>query len=184
MKRDFLLQLGVPEDLIDKIMDENGKDIEKNKNNAELYKTELEGLKEQLTTRDKDIADLKKSSKSSQDLQGQIKSLQEKYDKDTTDLQNVVHQTKFDSALDIALAGSGAKNPKALKGLLALDKITFEDEGLSGFSEQLEQIKSENEFLFNSDEPAPDIVKPTPGDPKNFGDEAIRAAMGLPNTQK
>ncbi len=55
---------------------------------------------------------------------------------------------KFESALDLKLASSGARNTKALRGLLDMDKIELGEDGLTGFDEQLETIKAENDYLF------------------------------------
>lgn len=114
---------------------------------------EIKGLKGQLEQRDADMEDLKTKASSADDLTTQLTSLQEKYTKDTDDLQAQLKQTKFDSALDVALAGSGARNTKALRALLDMDKISYEGDELKGFSEQLETIKADNDYLFESAKP-------------------------------
>lgn len=70
-----------------------------------------------------------------------LKSDKEKLEKD-------FKQHKFDSALELKLASSGARNTKALKGLLDMNKIELGEDGLTGFDEQLEAIKAENDYLF------------------------------------
>lgn len=70
-----------------------------------------------------------------------LKSDKEKLEKD-------FKQHKFDSALELKLASSGARNTKALKGLLDMNKIELGEDGLAGFDEQLEAIKAENDYLF------------------------------------
>lgn len=70
-----------------------------------------------------------------------LKSDKEKLEKD-------FKQHKFDSALELKLASSGARNTKALKGLLDMNKIELGEDGLTGFDEQLETIKAENDYLF------------------------------------
>ena len=64
-------------------------------------------------------------------------------------LQNDLQQTKLNGALEAAMTKSGAKNTKALRGLLDMEKIQFQDGALTGFDEQIEQIKAENDYLFN-----------------------------------
>ncbi len=115
--------------------------------------TESNGYKGLLATRDKDIDELKKKATSADDLTSQLNALQEKYNKDTADLEGKLTKSKADSAFEIALAKSGAKNTKALRGLFDMDKIKFENDELTGFSEQLEQIKAENDYLFESAKP-------------------------------
>ena len=70
-----------------------------------------------------------------------LKSDKEKLEKDFA-------KHKFESALDLKLASSGARNTKALKGLLDMNKIELGEDGLTGFDEQLETIKAENDYLF------------------------------------
>ncbi len=53
MKRDFLKDLGLDKETIDKIMDENGKDVEAHNRTKELLtqaQTENDGLKNQITS--------------------------------------------------------------------------------------------------------------------------------------
>lgn len=137
------------------------------------------GYKEQIKQRDADIAELKEKADNSQ-IQERLDALQKKYDDDTAALQDQLERTRFDSALELALAGSGAKNTKALRGLLDMGKIKYENGGLSGFSEQLEQIKADNDFLFESVKPASGGMRQGAG--TDHGDRLTsiaRSAAGL-----
>ena len=69
-----------------------------------------------------------------------------KADKDKLDKDFKQH--KFDSALELKLATSGARNPKTVKALLDVSKLELGEDGLTGFDEQLEAIKAENDYLF------------------------------------
>lgn len=115
------------------------------------YDDEVSGYKEQLATRDKDIEELKKAAAGDAELTAKYDELQGKYDKDTKDLQDKLAQTQYNAAFDLALAGSGAKNTKALRALFDMDKIKYENDTLSGFDEQLEAIKKENDYLFEGE---------------------------------
>lgn len=108
-------------------------------------------LKTQIATRDKDIEELKKAATGDAELTAKYEELQGKYDKDTKDLQDKLAQTQFNAAFDVALAGSGAKNTKALRALFDMDKIKYENDTLNGFNEQLEVIKKENDYLFEGE---------------------------------
>lgn len=70
-----------------------------------------------------------------------LKADKEKLEKDFS-------QHKFDSALELKLATSGARNPKTVKALLDVSKLELGEDGLTGFDEQLEAIKAENDYLF------------------------------------
>ena len=76
MKRTELEKLGLEADVIEKIMIENGKDIENAKSASAAQLAELETLKTQMTERDKDIATLKKASTENDSLKTQIADLQ------------------------------------------------------------------------------------------------------------
>ena len=71
-------------------------------------------------------------------------------------------------AIDMELAGLGAKNFKAVKALLDMEALD-PDEGIQGLREQLEQIRRENSYLFE-DPQVPVVVGPTaPKTEKGFG---------------
>ena len=76
---------------------------------------------------------------------------------------------KFDYVLSAALTGAKAKNPKAVKALLDMDGLKFNDGKIVGLDEQLAQIKADNDYLFESDEPAPEFVKGTNGGSGSVG---------------
>lgn len=86
--------------------------------------------------------------KENNDLASELETVK----KEKEELQNTFDKFKYNSAYEMALVKSGAKNPKALKGLIDESKLTFDDEGLKGFDEQLEQIKADNDYLFSAPE--------------------------------
>ena len=62
MKKEELLNIGLTEEQADKVFAMNGKDIEKHKKAAEDAKADKDALEQQVADRDKDIAELKKTS--------------------------------------------------------------------------------------------------------------------------
>jgi hypothetical protein len=152
------------------------------KNKYADMETLANGYKSQIAQRDKDIAELKKQT-SNGELQGALNALQKKYDDDTASLTEQLKQTKFNSALDLALEKSGAKSTKALRGLLDMEKITLENNALSGFSEQLEQIKAENDFLFEAEKQKAGGMRQggSPAGEEDVFLSSARAAAGLKN---
>ena len=111
---------------------------------------EITGYKEQIANRDKDIVALKEAAKGNDELTTKYTELQGKYEKDTKDLQDKLAQSQYNAAVDMALMGSGAKNTKALRALLDMEKIKYENDTLSGLDEQIEAIKKDNDFLFET----------------------------------
>ncbi len=114
---------------------------------------------------DADIAAAKESADGSQNNE-ELATLR----KDKEKLEGDIKKIKFDSALELKLATSGAKNAKALKGLIDMDKLTFDDEGLKGFDEQLEAIKADNDYLFAT-EPMAGGMPQGDSEPKRDGVE-------------
>jgi predicted nucleic acid-binding Zn-ribbon protein len=148
MKREFLKGLELTDEVIDKIMAEHGKGIEKYKTAAETQKAELDGLKEQLAEANKTVESFKEL-----DIEGIKKAADEwkaKAEKAEAESKAKIEAMQFEHALDGALTGAKAKNIKAVKALLDLDKIKFDDGKITGLDSQLEAIKAENGYLFDA----------------------------------
>lgn len=174
MKREELIKLGIAEDLVDKIMALHGSDIESHKAKLTTSQAEIDGLKKQLTEAGTTIEGFKKLDPEA--LQKAADEWKVKAEAAQAEATNQVAALKFDHALDGALTGAKAKNAKAVKALLAMDALKLNDDGsILGLKEQLEKIQSENDFLFESDQPTPKIV--TGGNPKSvISDPMIQAA--------
>lgn len=157
MKRSFLEELGLEKDVIDKIMDENGKDVEKAKGSLADVQAERDDLKKQISDRDEQLEDLKKASGDSEALKKQIEQL-----------QSDNKQIKIDTAIEKALAEAKAKNVKAVKALLELDDPELSEDGtIKGLADKITAIKKDNDYLFEADKPAktkPSVKGATPGE--------------------
>lgn len=111
MKREELKAKGLTDEQIDFIMSENGKDINAVKamadKAAEDLKAEQErakGLQDQIEARDKDIKDLQDAAKGNENISQQLTQLQEKYTKDTQDLQKRLDDQRADFAIEKAFS--------------------------------------------------------------------------------
>ena len=140
MKRSFLEELGIEKETIDKIMAENGNDIEKAKGSLADVQKERDDLKAQVSERDNQLEELKKASGNADELKAQIEQLQ----KDN-------HNIKVNAAIEKALTSAKAKNIKAVKALLSLDEAELSDDGsIKGLTEQIEAVKKDNDYLFEA----------------------------------
>lgn len=176
MKTEFLKSLNLSQEVIDKIMAENGKDIAVEQKKAEKvilerdsYKLKAESLETQVNDANTEIQKFK-----DMDIDGIKKAAddwKETAEKAKADADKQISQMKFDYALSAALTGAKAKNTKAVKALLDMDGLKFNDNDgkIVGLDEQLAQIKTDNDYLFESDEPAPEFVKGTNGGSGNVG---------------
>lgn len=120
------------------------------------------------------------------DLQGKITQLTSDLQTKETEYQNKIADMEFTSVLDTAISKSGAKNAKAVKALLDLDTLKKSKNQADDISKALEDIKSENDYMFGSEEPFKNAVRDTGNNGGNSGSsfDAIRAAMGLPAEDK
>ena len=151
MKRDFLKELGIDEEAIDKIMSENGKDIERAKSGKTDMETQLAEIKNQLAERDNQLEELKKSSKNSEDLEKKIQELQDLNKQNSETYEAKLKQLEVDKIIDLALVEVKAKNTKAVRSLLTLDNPEIVDGKIKGLDEQLKKLQESDSYLFNSE---------------------------------
>src|SRR5699024_9400586 len=62
-----------------------------------------------------------------------------------------INEIEMNASLEIALIESKARNTKAVKALLDLDKLSLQDGKLIGLDEQLKQVKEQNNFMFGNE---------------------------------
>ncbi len=150
MNRDFLKQVfsklenvdeAVMKEIIDAIMDENGKGINESKSKIDELTSQLG-----LATKEKDeanklIADLKKSSQGNEELQGKIGT----YETQLNELKAENEQLKLDNAIKVELLSAKAKGDDLdylmFKIKQTNDKLSLTENGeLKGFD--VEEIKT------------------------------------------
>ncbi|WP_277631488.1 phage scaffolding protein [Atopococcus tabaci] len=171
MNREFLEQLGLEKDAVDKVMAEHGKAVNATKTELTEAKTTVETLQEQLNQRNADIEELRKQAGSIEELQGKLKELQNKYESETQELQGKLTQAKLDAAVELALTKNGARNNKAVRALLNAEELELSDDGVKGLDDQLNAVKEENPYLFGEaeEEKKPRFSKP--GNPTISGNQ-------------
>lgn len=165
MKRDFLEELGLDKDLIDKVLDENSRDIGREKQKADQAKEDLAAVREQLTARDKDIEELKKTSGDAENIRKQLEELQSKYAKETEDYKAQLADRDYSDAMSRAVAAKGIKfsskaAEKAYMADLKEKRLALKDGALDGFEEWHKAQLEADPTAFQSDKPAPSFVKP------------------------
>ena len=85
----------------------------------------------------------------------------EKLKKDASDWETKyntdIAAVKLDSAVNMALVEAKAKNPKLAKAALDMSLVKLDGENLVGLTEQLDNLKKSDGYLFDIEtEPAPD----------------------------
>lgn len=158
MKSEFLKNLGITEQsVIDQIMAENGRDVEKVRTELNTAKQQVTDLQGQIRTKDTEIADLQSKAGDTESLRQQVTQLQTDKTNLENDLNTKVSQIQKDHAIEGVIRDVKGKNVKAIKALLDMDKITFENGELGGLTEQLDTLKGaeDSAMLFGEAQVAP-----------------------------
>lgn len=176
MKRDFLEGLNLDADVIDKIMKENGKDIE----GAKAKFSDYDDIKKQLETANATLEKFKDYDQTKADV--------EKY---KTELE----KSQKESAAKIAAMERSAKVKDYLSGKKFVNDITREaiaskmgevlgaDESKGKNLDDIfaEITKDKADILKDETQPTPPVVPPMSGKSGKSDDDAqARAVMGLP----
>ena len=128
MKRNFLEDLGLEKEVVDKIMAENGKDIENAKANYDELKAELKTANATIADRDNQLKELKDSAKGNEDLTAKIAELEKQNKDEAKNHKAEIESLKINNAIDKALATFKAKTPKAVKAMLDMENIKFDED--------------------------------------------------------
>ena len=145
MKREFLLEFRVgdhplPKEVIDAIMAENGRDIQKVKANFADY----EDIKAQLSQLQQDGS-----------FREAAKAWEEKYNRAVEDHKQEIAQMAFDRALGEGIAKARGRNAKAITALLDVEALKASENQDDAIEAALETLKKENRYLFEGDVPPP-----------------------------
>lgn len=146
MKREWLKELGLEAEVIDKIMDENGKDVNKAKGETQTLKTENADLKQQLATANTTITELKASNTNNEALQAKVTEYEQTIETMKADNQ----KKEFDLALENELIKLNVHSTKAARAELDMDKITYENGQFTGLKEQTDTWAQEKAFLIKT----------------------------------
>lgn len=158
MKRDLLKEHGFSEEQINLVMAENGKDVNSLKEQINNLTGERDGLQKQIDDRDKQLNTLKKSAKDNEELQSQIKQLQDENKTAKQNYQDQLAKQNKSFKIEGALRDAKAKNIKTVLPLIDTEKVSVNDDGtLNGLSEQLDNIKQDNGFLFGEENKTPRV---------------------------
>lgn len=153
MEREFLKGLGLEKDAIDKIMAENGKDIELEKCKVKDIQSQLVTANNTIKERDKQLETLKNSPDNPETLKQQIQQLQDDNKAKDEAHQKEIKELKVNSALEKALTNAKAKNAKAVQALLDLgDDVELNEDGtIKGLDEKIKALKKSDAYMFNDD---------------------------------
>ena len=180
MKRKFLEDLGLEEEIVNKIMAENGKDLND-------LKAKVDDLNEQIAVKETTIK--QKNEKIVELEKVDIEKLkQEQFDlgkaEGSKEVENFKRQNAIDKVYDTEFEVDGkkykVKDKKGLQGYLDNEKIKYENDQVTGLVEQFSEIVKTSPYLFETDTKNPQFADTTPGsNPSKDSENALRQAMGL-----
>mgnify|MGYP003490667087 CR=1 FL=1 len=184
MKKQDLIELGIAEDVAEKVIIAHGKDIESHKTKVSTLQAENDGLKSQVAEANTAIEGFK-----ALDVDG-IKAAADdwkaKYEQSEKDFAAKLVDMDFGKDFDAAIAGAKVKYTNEVKSRLKLDELKDANGKFIAerFNEQIGKIKSESEDLFADAKEPPKIV--TGGNNQSVVsdsfDVAMRKGAGLATT--
>lgn len=157
MKRKFLEDLGLEEEVINKIMTENGKDVTS-------LKAKVDDLTEQINVKDTTISE--KNNKIAELEKVDVEAIKTaEYERGKTEGSKEIEVFKKQNALDKALSKYKAKDTSILSKMLDMEKVKYNDkfEIVEGLEDQINSIKESHDYLFDNDNPLPTFSGPTQG---------------------
>lgn len=178
MKREFVLELlaeitdeAKKKEIVDKIMAENGSDVNKAKGDLETLKTEKKALEGQLSTANATIEDLQKKNPDIEGMQKQIEDYKAEVKKLNDEHAAELTKLARDGILTKALGKYKAKNEVAVKALVgeleAKDNADYEtllEAKLKTLSEA-----EDTRFMFGEAETKPNYNPAGGGNPEPKG---------------
>lgn len=180
MKADFLKGLGLEQDVVDKIMAENGKDVAAEQAKTTKAEGERDNYKDQLATATESLEKFKDVDPAA--MQSEIENLNKQLkDKDEEYAAKEADRI-FSDTVKEAIKSAGGRNEKAVMAMLDMEALKASKNQSEDIKKALETVKESDAYLFGSDEPFKNAVGATGGGVNVGGDNlsAIRAAMGLP----
>lgn len=183
MKTEFLKELGLEQDAIDKIMAENGKDVAAEQAKTAKAVSERDNYKDQLATATASLDKFKDIDPAA--MQSEIDKLNQQLKDKDAEYAAKEADRMFQDTISKAIKSAGGRNEKSVMALLDMEGLKVSKDQTEDIKKALEAVKKSDSYLFGADEPFFNPVGPTGGD-LGGGDNmsAIRAAMGLPAEKK
>lgn len=146
MERSLLKELGLTDEQIEKVMAENGKDVQAEQANTAAKQSEVDVLTSQLTEANKQVQAFKDMKVD--DIRAKAQEFEEKFNQSQTELK----EARETAMIEKVLSTSNAHDIDVVKGLIKRDQLVFKDNSILGLDEQIASLKTEKSFLFKSEE--------------------------------
>ena len=185
MKREFLEALNLDKEMIDKILAENGNDIEREKAKTLQAKADLADAQAQLKERTKDLEELKKTAGNAEEVQRQLEELTNKYETESAEWKKQSKERDYADAMTAAISGANLKfsskfAEKAFREELKEKALKLVDGALEGFNDYVKEVQKSDPGTFAPEKPPASIVSKTgPGSAPPSEPENVRHAREM-----
>lgn len=155
MKKEDLVKLGLTEEDAEKVAKASEEELKGfiPKARFDEVNEAKKHAEDSVKERDKQIEGLKSSAGDADKLKQQIEELQNANKQKDNEHAAEIKKLKLDNAVDSALTAAKAKNLKAVRALLNLDKAELAEDGtVKGLAEQISALSKadDSKFLFES----------------------------------
>lgn len=183
--KELLKKAGIEEEKVDSTITDINKELPKYFIPKDKYNEVAEAKKKleaDLQGRDAQLEELKKAAGTSEELKKQIETLQAENKKAGDEWQAKLSKMQLDFALERALTAAKAKNPKAVKALLDLEKVKLDGDKLLGLDDQLKELQKSDAYLFGESGKVGSGTNPPGGTEPKTIDQQIEEAIKAGNT--
>jgi len=149
--KELLKKAGIEEAKVDGVIGDINKELPKYFIPKDKYNEVAEAKKKleaDIQERDNQLEQLKNAAGNSEELKAQIEQLQADNKKAGEEWQAKMAQMQLDFAIEKALTTAKAKNAKAVKALLDMEKVKLDGEQLLGLDDQLKELQKSDAYLF------------------------------------
>lgn len=154
MNLEQLLELGLEEETANKVIEAYKQSIKDEYIPIARFNEVNEDkkqLKIQLGERDIQLGELKIKATGNEDLTTKISELEILNTTTKIEYEEKIAKLRKETSIELVLKDNKAKNIKAVKALLDLDKVSLDGDNLIGLEEQLEGLKESEAYLFGND---------------------------------
>ena len=153
MKKDELLELGVSDEVAEKIVSLANSELSGFVPKSRLDKV-IEQRDQYKTDYETSVAEINKLANSAKDidsLKGELAKLEETNKQLISDHETKIAKLALDNAVEMALVKAEAKNTKAVKALMSdfLADAKLEGDVVKGIDEAITKLKESDGYLFN-----------------------------------
>ncbi|MFB5065987.1 MAG: phage scaffolding protein [Candidatus Wallacebacter cryptica] len=149
--KEILKKAGIEEAKLDGVIGDINRELPKYFIPKDKYNEVAEARKQleaDIAERDKQLEELKQAAGNNEELKAQIEQLQEENKKAAKEWEDKFVQMQKDFAIEKALTAAKAKNMKAVKALLNMEKVKLDGEQLFGLDDQLKELQKSDPYLF------------------------------------